>query len=191
MRKRDLPVCAFASASALGDWLSEHHARSPGFWLKIPKKGSGEQGPTYVEAVAEALRFGWIDSQKDKLDDAFYLQRLTPRTARSKWSKINRETATALIAAGRMEPAGQAQVDAARKDGRWDAAYDSQATATVPPDFQEALDQNPAARAFFEKLNSRNRFAMLYRIQEAKREATRTRRIETFVAMCERGEPIY
>lgn len=182
---------AFASAKAFGTWLSKNHARSPGLWLKIPKKGGGKKGPSYVEAVAEALRFGWIDSQKGALDEAFYVQRFSPRTPRSKWSKINRETASALIADGRMEPPGLAQVMAAKKDGRWAAAYDSPRTAVVPPDLEAALRLNPKARAFFSKLSSQNRYAILYRIQEAKREATRAQRIAKFVAMCARGETIH
>jgi uncharacterized protein YdeI (YjbR/CyaY-like superfamily) len=159
--------------------------------LKIPKKGSGKKGLTYAEGVTEALRFGWIDSQKAKLDDAFYLQRFTPRTSRSKWSKINRDTATGLIAAGRMESPGLAQVQAAKKDGRWDAAYDSHRTAVVPPDLEEALSANKKARAFFQTLSSQNRFAILYRIQDAKRDKTRAQRIAKFVAMCARGETIH
>jgi uncharacterized protein YdeI (YjbR/CyaY-like superfamily) len=189
--KDELPIRGFASAKALGAWLAKQHAKSPGIWLKIPKRGSGEPGPTYAEALDEALRFGWIDSQKESFDDAFFLQRFTPRGPKSKWSKINREKVAALIAAGRMEPAGLAAVEAAKRDGRWDAAYDSPRTATVPPDLQEALDADPAAKAFFERLGSQNRYSILFRIQEAKRADTRARRIEKFVAMCARGETVW
>ncbi len=188
--KDQLPIRGFASAKALGAWLAKQHAKSPGIWLKIPKRDSGEPGPTYAEALDEALRFGWIDSQKATFDDAFFLQRCTPRGPKSKWSKINREKIAALIAAGRMEPAGLAAVEAAKQDGRWDAAYDSPRTAKVPEDLQAALDAKPKAKAFFEQLGSQNRYAILYRIQEAKRADTRARRIEKFVAMCARGETL-
>lgn len=186
-----LPILGFESADAFGAWLGVHHADRPGLWLKIPKKGGGQPGPSYSEALDEALRFGWIDGQKAKLDDAFYLQRFTPRRRRSPWSKINRKRADALIDAGRMQPAGQAAVEAAQADGRWDAAYDSHRTARVPEDLAAALDADPAARAFFDGLSSQNRFAILYRVQEAKRPATRARRIEKYVAMCARGETVH
>lgn len=189
--KDELPIRGFASAKAFGTWLAKQHTKSPGIWLKIPKRGSGEPGPTYAEALDEALRFGWIDSQKATLDDAFFLQRFTPRGPRSKWSKINRDKIAALIEAGRMEPAGLAAVEAAKQDGRWDAAYDSHRTATVPPDLQLALDADPKAKVFFAGLSSQNRYAILYRIQEAKRADTRAKRIEKFVAMCARGETIW
>jgi uncharacterized protein YdeI (YjbR/CyaY-like superfamily) len=189
--KDQLPIRGFASGKAFGTWLAKQHAKSPGIWLKIPKRGSGEAGPSYAEALDEALRFGWIDSQKATFDDAFFLQRFTPRGPRSKWSKINREKAEALIEAGRMERAGLAMVEAAKADGRWDAAYDSPRTATVPADLQLALDADPAAKAFFATLSSQNRYAILYRIQEAKRADTRARRVEKFVAMCARGETVW
>lgn len=188
--KDGLPIRRFASAKAFGDWLAKQHAKSSGIWLKIPKRDGGERGPTYAEALDEALRFGWIDSQKQKFDGEFFLQRFTPRGPKSKWSKINREKIAALIKAGRMEPAGLAVVEAAKRDGRWDAAYDSPRTATVPEDLRAALDADPAAKAFFEQLASRHRFAILYRVQEAKRADTRARRIEKFVAMCARGETL-
>jgi uncharacterized protein YdeI (YjbR/CyaY-like superfamily) len=186
-----LAIRGFASAKALRTWLAKQHAKSPGIWLKIPKRGSGEAGPTYAEALDEALCFGWIDSQKATFDDSFFLQRFTPRGPKSKWSKINRDKVAALIEAGRMQPAGLAAVEAAKQDGRWDAAYDSHRTATVPPDLQLALDANPKAKKFFAGLTSQNRFAILYRIHDAKRPDTRARRIEKFVAMCARGETIW
>jgi uncharacterized protein YdeI (YjbR/CyaY-like superfamily) len=189
--KDQLPIRRFASAKAFGSWLAKQHAKSPGIWLQIPKRGSGKSGPTYAEALDEALRFGWIDSQKATFDDSCFLQRFTPRGRKSTWSKINREKVAVLIAAGRMEPAGLAAVEAAKQDGRWDAAYDSHRTATVPPDLQLALDANPKAKAFFAELGSQNRFSILYRIQEAKRADTRARRIEKFVAMCARGETVW
>ncbi len=187
-----LPILGFFDAGAFGRWLATHHAESAGLWLKIPKKESGTGGPSYAEALDEALRFGWIDGQKAALDASFYLQRFTPRRARSKWSKINRSKAEALIAAGRMEPAGQAQVDAARADGRWEAAYDSHRTAEIPADLAAALDAAPGnARAFFDGLSSANRYAILYRVQTAKRPETRARRIATCVEMCVRGETFH
>lgn len=188
--KDQLPIRGFASAQAFGAWLAKQHTKSPGIWLQIPKRGSGKSGPTYAEALDEALRFGWIDSQRATFDDSCFLQRFTPRGAKSKWSKINREKIAVLIAAGRMEPAGLAVVEAAKQDGRWDAAYDSHRTATVPPDLQLALDANPVAKAFFAGLSSQNRYSILYRLQDAKRADTRARRIEKFVGMCARGETI-
>lgn len=186
-----LPILGFPDAASFGRWLAIHHAESAGLWLKIPKKENGTRGPSYAEALDEALRFGWIDGQKAALDASFYLQRFTPRRARSTWSKINRRKAEALIVARRMEPAGQAQVDAARADGRWEAAYDSHRTAAVPADLAAALDAAPAARAFFEGLSSQNRYAILYRVQTAKRPETRARRIATCVEMCARGETFH
>ena len=186
----DLPIRSFPSATAFGRWLAPEHRKSPGMWLKIPKKDRGKAGPTYREALEEALRFGWIDSQKAKLDDDFYLQRFTPRGPQSRWSKINRKNVEALIAAGRMMPAGMKEVDAAKRDGRWKKAYASQSSAKVPADLKAALDANPKARAFFAELNAQNRFSILYRIQDAKRPETRARRIAKFVEMCARGETL-
>ncbi|MCB9780931.1 MAG: YdeI/OmpD-associated family protein [Alphaproteobacteria bacterium] len=189
--KDGLAIRGFESGTAFGAWLAEEHTSCPGIWLQIPKKGSTVSGPTYGEALEEALRFGWIDSQKASADADVYLQRFTPRKARSPWSKVNRTKAEALIAAGRMEPAGQREVDAARTDGRWDRAYAGSRTITVPPDLQAALDADPAASAFFATLSSANRYAILYRVHEAKRAETRARRIEKFVAMCARGETVH
>ena len=186
----DLPVLAFPSAAALGDWLAAHHAEAPGFWLKIPKKGSGIAGPTYSEALDEALRFGWIDSQKASIDADFYAQRFTPRGPRSRWSKVNRRRIEALQAAGRLEAPGRAEVERAQADGRWDAAYDPPSTATTPPDLQAALEQVPEALRYYEGLSASSRFTILYRVQDAKQAATRARRIAQFVDLCARGEPI-
>lgn len=191
MSKDQLPIRGFASAKAFGSWLGKQHAKSPGIWLQIPKRGGGKSGPTYAEALDEALRFGWIDSQRATFDDTCFLQRFTPRGPKSKWSKINREKVAVLIAAGRMEAPGLAAVEAAKADGRWDAAYDSHRTATVPPDLQLALDADPKAKVFFAGLSSQNRYSILYRIQDAKRTDTRARRIEKFVAMCARGETLW
>jgi uncharacterized protein YdeI (YjbR/CyaY-like superfamily) len=181
----------FASRQEWEAWLASEHTRAEGVWIKFAKTGSGIPTVTYAEAVEVALSYGWIDGQAKGLDERFHLQRFTPRRPRSRWSKINRARAEALIASGRMRPAGLAEVDRAKADGRWDAAYDSPSTATVPGDFQSALDADPAARAFFATLNSRNRYAILHRIQEAKRPETRERRIQRFVEMLRNGETLY
>ena|SRR5487761_56274 len=187
----DLPRLAFGGWQEWEDWLAGQHQSSPGLWLKIAKKGAGSSTVSYAEAIDCALCFGWIDGQKGKLDDEYWLQRFTPRKPRSKWSKINREKAERLMTEGRMRPAGLAQVEAARADGRWEAAYEGQATATVPPDLAAELDRNPAAREFFGTLTGVNRYAILYRIQDAKRPETRARRIATFVAMLAEHKTIY
>ena len=182
---------AFASAAAFEAWLAERHATSDGLWIKFAKKASGIPTVVYAEAVEASLRYGWIDGQVKRLDDEYYIQRFTPRRARSRWSKINCAKAEALIARGAMEPAGLAEVERAKADGRWDAAYDAPSTATVPDDLRAALDRDPKASAFFETLDSINRYAILHRIQEAKRAETRARRIDKFVAMLSRGETIH
>ncbi|MFI7387186.1 YdeI family protein [Streptomyces sp. NPDC049813] len=188
---QDLETVAFASAEAFRAWLGEHHAVSPGIWLKLRKKAPGVVALDYAHALEEALCYGWIDGQKAKFDDEWWLQRFTPRKPRSRWSKVNRTTATALIEQGRMCPAGQAEVDRAQADGRWEAAYDGSRTATVPDDLAAALDAVPAAAAFFETLDRQNRYAILYRVQDAKRAETRARRIEKYVAMLAKGEKLY
>lgn len=189
--KQGLPILAFASPADWEAWLKEHHGSSKGLWLKIAKKGSGETTVTYAEALDVALCHGWIDGQKGALDEAFFVQRFTPRGPRSKWSKINREKAEALIKAKRMRPAGLAEVEAAKADGRWEAAYEGQRTITVPEDLQKELDASPKAAAFFATLSSVNRYAILYRIQDAKKPETRARRIEKFIGMLERGETVH
>jgi uncharacterized protein YdeI (YjbR/CyaY-like superfamily) len=187
----DLPVLPFASATAWERWLEREHARAPGVWLQIAKKDTGIATVTYAEALDVALCFGWIDGQKRGFDATWFLQRFTPRRRGSKWSKINTGHVERLLVAGRMRPAGLAEVEAARADGRWAAAYDGQSSATVPPDLQAALDANPAAAEFFATLRGANRYAILYRVQDAKRPETRRRRIERFVAMLERGETLH
>lgn len=189
--KDDLPMLPFASPDAWEGWLAEHHASASGVWLKIAKKGSGIESVSYAEALAVALCYGWIDGQKGSFDETWWLQRFTPRKPRGTWSKINRDKAERLIAAGRMQPPGLREIERARSDGRWDAAYDPQSSATVPDDLREALERNDAARAFFETLNSANRYAILYRIQDAKRPETRARRIQTFVEMLSAGETLH
>ena len=185
------PVIAFESSAAWEAWLAEHHATAGGVWVKMAKKATGIPSVTHQEALDVALCYGWIDGQRNRFDDQWFLQRFTPRRARSNWSKINRDKVERLIEEGRMRPGGLREVQRARADGRWDAAYDAQRLAEVPDDLRRALDADPAAAAFFEILNSQNRFAILYRIQDAKRPETRARRIERFVAMLGAGEKIY
>jgi uncharacterized protein YdeI (YjbR/CyaY-like superfamily) len=187
----DLPVLGFGSAQDWVAWLEEHHEGSAGLWLKMAKKGAPAGTVSYAEAVEAALCFGWIDGQKGAIDEHYWRQRFTPRRGTSKWSKINRDKAEQLIASGQMRPAGLRQVEAARGDGRWDAAYEGQAAATVPPDLAEALSHNPVAAAFFATLTGVNRYAILYRIQDAKRAQTRAARIEKFVAMCAEHQTIH
>ena len=164
-------------------WLEEHGESSEGIWLKFAKKGSGIPSVVYADAVEVALCHGWIDGQARRLDEQHYLQRFTPRRPRSKWSRINREKAERLIAESRMRPAGLREIERAREDGRWDDAYDSPTTATVPDDFQQALDADPGAREFFESLGSTKRYSFLYRIADAKRPETRARRIAEYVEL--------
>jgi uncharacterized protein YdeI (YjbR/CyaY-like superfamily) len=187
----ELPILLFATPADLEAWLGESHGQSQGFWLKVAKKGSGEQSVTYAEALELALCFGWIDSQKRGLDEKFFLQRFTPRRPRGRWSRINRDKVEDLLAAGAMRPVGLAEVEAAKADGRWEAAYEGQRTAKVPPDLRRELDANEAAREFFATLDSANRYAILYRLDDAKKPETRERRLRKFVAMLERGEKIH
>jgi uncharacterized protein YdeI (YjbR/CyaY-like superfamily) len=172
-------------------WLETEGGRSPGVWLACVKKDAGVPGVSYADALEAALCHGWIDGQRRTGDERHFLQRFTPRGRRSRWSKINRTRAEALIAAGEMQPGGLAEVERARADGRWEAAYDSHRTATVPDDLRAALDASPRAAAFFAGLDSANRYAVLYRVQEAKRPETRARRIAKYVAMLEAGEKLH
>ncbi len=188
MAGADPPVKPFATQAAWERWLAKNHEHQEGVWLKFAKKGSGLKSVTYAEALHVALAYGWIDAQVKRFDERFYLQRFTPRRARSKWSKINRESAERMIAAGEMKPPGLREVERARADGRWAAAYDSPRTATVPDDLQHELDANPRAAEAFASLSSSNRYSILYAVQDAKRPETRARRISKFVAMLERGE---
>lgn len=181
--KDNLPIHQFPDAGAWERWLEQHHESEPGVWLKTAKKSAAVRTVTHAEALESAICFGWIDGQRTPLDETFFLQRFTPRKSRSQWSQVNRAKAERLIEQGRMRPAGLAQVQAARQDGRWDSAYEPQSRATVPPDFQRELDRNPEAKAFFETLRGQNRYSFLYRIQSAKRPETRARRIATFVEM--------
>jgi len=188
--KAEQPVLFFTTPADLEDWLEEHGEASDGIWLKFAKKASGIQSVVYAEALDVALCHGWIDGQVQRLDDDHYLQRFTPRRARSKWSARNRGKAVELIEQGRMRPPGLREIERARADGRWDEAYDSPATATVPDDFQAALDAVPAAREFFESLGSTKRYAFLYRIADAKRPETRAKRIAEYVTLLRQGKTL-
>lgn len=185
------PIFSFASAEAWEAWLEREHATSDGVWIKFAKKGSGVASVAYPEAVEVGLCYGWIDSQLLSLDNRFYLQKFTPRRARSKWSRVNREKVAALMKQDRMKPAGLAEVEAAKKDGRWAAAYASPANVEVPDDLRMALDASPKAAQFFATLNKSNRYAILYQLQDAKKPETRTRRLEKLMRMLERGEKLY
>jgi uncharacterized protein YdeI (YjbR/CyaY-like superfamily) len=188
--KAEQPVLFFATPDEFGAWMDEHAEESDGIWLKFAKKTSGIPSVVYADAVEIALCHGWIDGQAKRLDDDHYLQRFTPRRARSKWSKINRQKAERLIAEGRMRLGGLSEVDRAKEDGRWDEAYDSATTATVPDDFQAALDAEPAAAEFFERLGNTKRYSFLYRIEDAKRPETRAKRIAEYVALLREGKTL-
>jgi uncharacterized protein YdeI (YjbR/CyaY-like superfamily) len=186
-----LPILAFCDGESFEKWLDRQSANAAGAWLKFPKKAAGVPGPTKAEVIDAALCYGWIDGQLDKYDDKYWLVRFTPRKARSKWSQVNKTRATQLLAEGRMREAGLAQIEAAKADGRWAAAYEPASSATVPADLQDALKANPSAAEFFATLNGQNRYAILYRIGSAKRPQTRARKIAEYVAMLERGETIH
>jgi uncharacterized protein YdeI (YjbR/CyaY-like superfamily) len=186
-------VLTFATPEEFRAWLAENGSTSDGILVRMARKSSGIPSIDWEQGVECALCYGWIDSRrtKDPDDSRYFLQRFTPRRSRSKWSKVNREKVAKLIEAGLMTQAGLAEVERAKADGRWDAAYDSWSSATVPDDLQAALDADPAAAAEFARLDSRNRYSILYRISDAKRPATREKRIATFVAMLARGERLY
>lgn len=189
--KSDLPVMLFASAAEFSAWLAEQPSSSKGIWLKLAKKGSGIASVSQPEAVECALCHGWIDGQGDKFDENHWLIRFTPRKSRSKWSEKNRAKALELIEQGRMKAGGLAEVERAKADGRWDAAYAPQSTATVPDDLQRVLDANPAAQELFNRLDGTNRYAILHRVHTAVQAKTRASRIEKYVAMLAKGETIY
>ena len=187
----DLEILAFESADAWEGWLREHHDSAPGVWLKLAKKASGLPSVGPGEAVEVSLCYGWIDGRAARLDETHWLLRHTPRRAKSVWSKVNRERVAELMAAGRMQPAGLRQIELAKADGRWDAAYDPPSRATVPEDLQRELDGRPATAAFFAGLSSTNRYAILHSLQTARKPETRARRLAKFVEMLERGETLY
>jgi uncharacterized protein YdeI (YjbR/CyaY-like superfamily) len=187
----ELPVLPFPTSRAWAHWLAQNHSTTRGVWIRMAKKSSGIASITYPEAVEAALCLGWIDGQSRRIDDEWFVQKFTPRGTRSLWSRINCEKATALIAAGKMKPAGLAEVERAKQDGRWAQAYDSPSRATVPDDLVAAMAKNARASAFFATLDSRNRYAILHRVQTAKKPETRARRIAEFVQMLARREKLY
>jgi len=186
-----LPVLDFVDAEAWETWLATHGGNAAGLWLKIAKAGNAASSLTKAQAIDGALCHGWIDGQIDKYDEAWFLTRFTPRKRTSKWSENNRKRAEQLVADGRLAPAGLAEIEAAKADGRWDTAYAPVSTAAEPEDLTAALDAAPAARAFFDTLTGANRYAILYRVQTAKKPETRAARIAKFVGMCARGETIH
>jgi uncharacterized protein YdeI (YjbR/CyaY-like superfamily) len=187
----DLPVMSFVEPEAWRDWLDRHHGDSAGLWLRIYKKGSGQPTISYAEALDEALCYGWIDSTKAAYDAASFLQRFTPRRARSVWSQVNQAHVARLSAAGRMQTAGLRVVELAKSNGQWEAAYAPQSQSTVPDDLQAALDAEPAAQAFFDGLNRVNRHAFVYRIQSVKTPVARSRRIAWAIDRLLRQEPLH
>ncbi|HEX3553776.1 MAG TPA: YdeI/OmpD-associated family protein [Thermoanaerobaculia bacterium] len=188
---RDLPILEFKQPEDWTDWLEENHAISSGVWLRLAKKASGIPSISYDQALEGALCFGWIDGQKKSHDEKAWLQKFTPRGPRSIWSKINREKVAKLSASGRMRPAGLQAVERAKQNGQWEAAYDAQSRAAVPPDLQAELDKDQDAKDFFATLNSQNRYAILFRIQTVKKAETRAKRIREFIAMLKRKEKLH
>jgi uncharacterized protein YdeI (YjbR/CyaY-like superfamily) len=181
----------FKNQSAWSAWLEKNHRTSAGLWLRLAKKNSGLQSVSYSEALEAAICYGWIDGHKRPESDKAWLQKFCPRSAKSIWSKINREKAAALIQSGRIQAAGLEAIEQAKTNGHWDSAYDSPSRATVPQDFQAALNVRPKANSFFKNLDRANRYAILFRIQTARKPETRARNVEKFIAMLERGEKIH
>ena len=186
-----LPIISFETQQDWERWLAERHTNTEGIWLKIAKKETGTPSVSYSEALESALCYGWIDGQKATFDDKYWLQKFTPRRTKSIWSKVNCDKATALMAEGRMQPAGIRQLELAKADGRWDQAYESQSKITIPADFQSELDKNQQAKDFFSTLDSTNRYAILFRIHTAKKPETRSARIQKFIEMLSKNETIH
>jgi uncharacterized protein YdeI (YjbR/CyaY-like superfamily) len=191
MPNENLPIIHFESQEDWEAWLQENCKTSGGIWIKLAKKDSEIESVSRQEALDIAICYGWIDGQAASFDDNFWMQRFTRRRPKSKWSKINCQKATELMAQGKMKARGLEEVESAKRDGRWDKAYDSQRTMTVPDDLRKKLDENPRASEFFANLDSKNRYAILYRIHDAKKLETRARRIEKFVAMLNEGKKIH
>lgn len=189
--KTDYPLKEFKTPRSFETWLSRHHAKVEGVRIKIAKKASGIPSITYAQALEVALCYGWIDGQSKSMDEQWFWQRFTPRRARSMWSKRNRGIVERLIEHGRMRPSGQAEIDRAKADGRWEAAYDSPASAKVPGDLSAALRRSPRAERFFESLDARNRYAILHRLMIAKKPDTRAKRLATFIEMLSQGQKLY
>ncbi|HEU4436249.1 MAG TPA: YdeI/OmpD-associated family protein [candidate division Zixibacteria bacterium] len=189
--KNSLKIHAFKKASDWKKWLEKNHAKSMGIWLRFFKKGSGIPSVTYAEALDEALCYGWIDSQLQKYDELSYLQKFTPRRAKSIWSKRNIEHVARLVKEGRMQPAGKKEMEAARTDGRWEIAYDSSGTMEVPADFLKEISKDKKVKAFFDSLNRANTYAIAWRLQTAKRAETRERRMKTLLEMLKAGKKLH
>ena len=185
------PIRGFKTQKDFASWLDKNHEKSSGLWVRIAKKGSGIKSLTYAEALEAALSYGWIDGLKKPESEKAWLQRFVPRRPKSLWSKINRDKALALIAAGQMKAAGHAEIERAKKDGRWEAAYDSPSKATVPADLQQELDRHPGAAEFFRTLDRINRYAIIWRVQTAKKAETRQKRVRSFIEMLEKGEKLH
>ncbi len=188
---KDLPVLLFNSQETWRSWLEDNHKQSPGLWLKHAKKSSNKKSVSYKEALQEALCYGWIDSQKQAYDDDYYLQKFSPRGPRSVWSKINVSNVEALIKMGKMQPAGLAAINIAKRNGRWDDAYDSASANKIPEDFLVELDKNPKAKEFFRTLNKANVYAFSWRIQTANKPETRNAKIKKFIQMLNRREKLH
>ena len=192
MKNSDIiPNMSFETQQEWEAWLKENHTETKGIWLKIAKKGALTPSVSYAEALDSALCYGWIDGQKAAFDDKYWLQKFTPRTAKSIWSKVNCAKAEALITQGRMQPEGLRQMELAKTDGRWERAYESQSKIAIPDDFQSELDKNLQAMEFFNTLNSANRYAFLFRIHAAKKPETRAAKIKKFVAMLEQHQKLH
>jgi uncharacterized protein YdeI (YjbR/CyaY-like superfamily) len=191
LSSNDEPILAFKTAPAFEAWLAKRHAKAPGLWLRLYKKGSGKASLSYAEALDAALCYGWIDAKKDKLDALSWVQRFCPRRPKGAWSKRNIEHVERLIKAGRLRPTGLAAVQAAKDDGRWARAYDPPSRHQVPADLLAALDKDKKAQAFFATLNRANTYAIAYRLQTAKKPETRARRFEALLAMLKRGEKLH
>lgn len=189
--KDELPTLFFADRLTFEEWLESHHEVSPGIWLRIAKKHAGFDSVTYEEALEAALCYGWIDSRKETYDERSWLQRFTPRGPRSIWSKVNKDKAERLIAEGRMKLPGFAAIEAAKRNGLWDQAYESQSRASLPEDLASELERNAKAKAFYDSLDKRNQYAILFRVHNAKKPETRAKRIQQFITMLEQGERIY
>lgn len=186
----DLNIVECPDDASWERWLEQHHADASDAWVKIAKKGSGVPSVHYPEVLDTAICFGWIDAVRRPLDETYFLQRFAPRRPRSKWSQVNRDKAQALIAVGRMRPAGHAEVRAAQADGRWDAAYPPQSQVAVPEDFQRALDAEPAALEFFATLKGQRRYAFLYRLHNVKTPSARDRRIASYIELLREGRTL-
>jgi uncharacterized protein YdeI (YjbR/CyaY-like superfamily) len=191
MPKDDLPIIAFETPAEWKKWLAQNHTQTSGIWLRIFKKGSNAASVTHAEALDEALCYGWIDGQRNKYDDSSFLQKFTPRRRKSIWSKINTRHVERLTKAGKMKPSGHAEVEAAKADGRWQQAYDSHRSMTLPEDFLMELEKNPKAKSFFETLNKTNLYSIAFRLQTAKKPETRQKRMKEILEMLSRGEKFH